>query len=50
MSARVLAVIPARYGAQRFPGKPLAMLWVHLAYPMKHGRDFAFALARVKKA
>ncbi|MFN8586535.1 MAG: 3-deoxy-manno-octulosonate cytidylyltransferase [Candidatus Eisenbacteria bacterium] len=27
MSARVLAVIPARYGAQRFPGKPLAMLW-----------------------
>jgi 3-deoxy-manno-octulosonate cytidylyltransferase (CMP-KDO synthetase) len=23
----VLAVIPARYGAQRFPGKPLAMLW-----------------------
>ncbi len=30
--------------------EPLAMLWVHLAYPMKHGRDFAFALARVKKA
>ena len=27
MSARVLAVIPARFGAQRFPGKPLAMLW-----------------------
>ncbi len=23
----VLAVIPARYGAQRFPGKPLATLW-----------------------
>ena len=23
----VLAVIPARFGAQRFPGKPLAMLW-----------------------
>jgi 3-deoxy-manno-octulosonate cytidylyltransferase (CMP-KDO synthetase) len=23
----VLAVIPARYGAQRFPGKPLALLW-----------------------
>jgi len=23
----VLAVIPARYGAQRFPGKPLAPLW-----------------------
>ena len=23
----VLAVIPARYGAQRFPGKPLASLW-----------------------
>ncbi len=23
----VLAVIPARYAAQRFPGKPLAMLW-----------------------
>jgi 3-deoxy-manno-octulosonate cytidylyltransferase (CMP-KDO synthetase) len=27
MSDRVLAVIPARYGAQRFPGKPLAPLW-----------------------
>ncbi|MBI5169041.1 MAG: 3-deoxy-manno-octulosonate cytidylyltransferase [Candidatus Eisenbacteria bacterium] len=27
MSARVLAVIPARFGAQRFPGKPLATLW-----------------------
>lgn len=27
MSARVLAVIPARYGATRFPGKPLHMLW-----------------------
>jgi 3-deoxy-manno-octulosonate cytidylyltransferase (CMP-KDO synthetase) len=25
--ASVLAVIPARFGAQRFPGKPLAMLW-----------------------
>lgn len=24
---RVLAVIPARYGATRFPGKPLAQLW-----------------------
>lgn len=24
---RVLAVIPARFAAQRFPGKPLAMLW-----------------------
>jgi len=24
---RVLAVIPARYGATRFPGKPLATLW-----------------------
>src|SRR5262245_14491905 len=24
---RVLAVIPARFGAQRFPGKPLALLW-----------------------
>jgi len=23
----VLAVIPSRYGAQRFPGKPLALLW-----------------------
>lgn len=23
----VLAVIPSRFGAQRFPGKPLAMLW-----------------------
>ena len=23
----VLAVIPARYGASRFPGKPLAALW-----------------------
>jgi len=27
MSGPVLAVIPARFGAQRFPGKPLAMLW-----------------------
>ena len=27
MSERVLAVIPARYAAQRFPGKPLAPLW-----------------------
>ncbi len=27
MSARVLAVIPVRFGAQRFPGKPLATLW-----------------------
>jgi 3-deoxy-manno-octulosonate cytidylyltransferase (CMP-KDO synthetase) len=27
LSARVLAVIPARFGAQRFPGKPLATLW-----------------------
>jgi 3-deoxy-manno-octulosonate cytidylyltransferase (CMP-KDO synthetase) len=26
-SAAVLGVIPARYGASRFPGKPLAMLW-----------------------
>ncbi|MBK7875262.1 MAG: NADPH-dependent F420 reductase [Planctomycetes bacterium] len=26
--------------------EPLAMLWIHLAYPMKHGRDFAFALVR----
>ncbi len=25
--ATVLAVIPARFAAQRFPGKPLAMLW-----------------------
>ncbi|MCB1059176.1 MAG: 3-deoxy-manno-octulosonate cytidylyltransferase [Calditrichaeota bacterium] len=25
--SRVLAVIPARFGATRFPGKPLAMLW-----------------------
>jgi len=24
---RTLAVIPARYAAQRFPGKPLALLW-----------------------
>ncbi|MEO5619175.1 MAG: 3-deoxy-manno-octulosonate cytidylyltransferase [Candidatus Eisenbacteria bacterium] len=24
---QVLAVIPARFGAQRFPGKPLAVLW-----------------------
>jgi 3-deoxy-manno-octulosonate cytidylyltransferase (CMP-KDO synthetase) len=24
---QVLAVIPARFGAQRFPGKPLALLW-----------------------
>jgi 3-deoxy-manno-octulosonate cytidylyltransferase (CMP-KDO synthetase) len=27
MNDRVLAVIPARFAAQRFPGKPLAMLW-----------------------
>ena len=27
MSERVLAVIPARWAAQRFPGKPLATLW-----------------------
>jgi len=27
MSDRVLAVIPARFGATRFPGKPLAVLW-----------------------
>ena len=27
MKHTVLAVIPARYAAQRFPGKPLAMLW-----------------------
>src|SRR5437867_786249 len=28
MGARaVLGVIPARYGASRFPGKPLALLW-----------------------
>jgi 3-deoxy-manno-octulosonate cytidylyltransferase (CMP-KDO synthetase) len=27
MSAGVLGVIPARYAAVRFPGKPLAMLW-----------------------
>jgi 3-deoxy-manno-octulosonate cytidylyltransferase (CMP-KDO synthetase) len=27
MSDRILAVIPARYAAQRFPGKPLATLW-----------------------
>jgi len=26
-SAAVLGVIPARYGASRFPGKPLALLW-----------------------
>jgi len=26
-SLRTLAVIPARFGAQRFPGKPLAVLW-----------------------
>lgn len=26
-SVRVLGVIPARYGATRFPGKPLARLW-----------------------
>ena len=26
MSSRILGVIPARYGAQRFPGKPLAMI------------------------
>jgi 3-deoxy-manno-octulosonate cytidylyltransferase (CMP-KDO synthetase) len=27
MAVRVLGVIPARYGASRFPGKPLAPLW-----------------------
>ena len=27
MSDRVLAVIPARFAATRFPGKPLAVLW-----------------------
>ncbi len=27
MSGRVLGVIPARWGATRFPGKPLAVLW-----------------------
>lgn len=27
MSDRVLAVIPARFAAQRFPGKPLVKLW-----------------------
>jgi 3-deoxy-manno-octulosonate cytidylyltransferase (CMP-KDO synthetase) len=27
VSARVLAIIPARFGAVRFPGKPLQMLW-----------------------
>jgi len=27
MSEHVLAVIPARYAAQRFPGKPLVKLW-----------------------
>lgn len=27
MSERVLAVIPARFAAQRFPGKPLVKLW-----------------------
>lgn len=27
MSDRVLGVIPSRFGATRFPGKPLAMLW-----------------------
>lgn len=27
VTTRVLAVIPARHGASRFPGKPLALLW-----------------------
>ncbi len=27
LSRAVLGVIPARYGASRFPGKPLALLW-----------------------
>jgi 3-deoxy-manno-octulosonate cytidylyltransferase (CMP-KDO synthetase) len=27
VNAPVLAVIPARFGARRFPGKPLAVLW-----------------------
>ena len=26
MTLRTLGVIPARYGAQRFPGKPLALI------------------------
>ncbi|MEN6625459.1 MAG: 3-deoxy-manno-octulosonate cytidylyltransferase [Candidatus Sumerlaeia bacterium] len=27
MTHRIAAVIPARYGSSRFPGKPLALLW-----------------------
>src|SRR5438093_5737779 len=27
MTRAVLAIIPARHGASRFPGKPLALLW-----------------------
>lgn len=29
--------------------EPLAMLWIHLAYGAKQGRDFAFALVRPAK-
>src|SRR5437762_1440847 len=44
----VLGVIPARYGATRFPGKPLASLWgkphVHLA-TLAHPEPDPMALA-----
>jgi 3-deoxy-manno-octulosonate cytidylyltransferase (CMP-KDO synthetase) len=38
---RVIAVIPARYGASRFPGKPLAMLWSKpmLRHVWEHARQ-----------
>ncbi len=46
MNARaVLGVIPARYGASRFPGKPLAVLW---GKPMlRHVWDRARAAAGI---
>ncbi|MCE5231153.1 3-deoxy-manno-octulosonate cytidylyltransferase [bacterium] len=43
MTQRIAAVIPARYGSSRFPGKPLALLWgrpmiVHVCERVKASR------------
>lgn len=43
MTHRIAAVIPARYGSSRFPGKPLALLWgrqmiVHVCERVKASR------------
>lgn len=43
MSERIAAVIPARFGSSRFPGKPLAKLWgrpmiVHVCERVKEAR------------